>query len=163
MFIFTTNLGVSGRWNLFHQLLQLSKNTNNLYTWALTSCSYHSFSPWSCVIKTKCLKHSALLWKCAKAFLSKITHLCKDDCILLYNYYYKNFTNPIFLGREWIWIQWLWKPFKCKYFDNIQPVNYCFCTPDPPTLFCLDGGNIHMDNVTLIWATRTGIFSNSAR
>ena len=52
------------------------------------------------------------------------------------------------------------------YFDNIQSVVYWFVTPDPPgppTLFCLDGGKIYMDTVTLIWATLTGTFFNSAR
>ena len=48
------------------------------------------------------------------------------------------------------------------YFDNIQSVIYWFVTPDPPILFCLDGGKIYMDTVTLIWATLIGTFFNSA-
>ena len=123
MSIFTTNLGISGRWNFFHQFLQLSKNTNNLHTWALTSFSNHSFSPWSCVIKTKCLNNSALLLKCVITFSSKITKCCKENFILLYNYYYENSTNPIFLGREWICPEWLRTPIISEYFDNIQPGN----------------------------------------
>ena len=42
-------------------------------------------------------------------------------------------------------------------------MNYCFFTPDPPALFCLDGGKIYMDNVTLIWAKLTGSFLNTVR
>ena len=48
------------------------------------------------------------------------------------------------------------------YFDNIQSVIYWFVTPDPPILFCLDGGKIYMDTVTLIWAPLIGTFFNSA-
>ena len=139
------------------------KNTNNLHTWEVTLFSHHSFSPWSCVIKTKCLNNSALLLKCVITYSGKITNCCRENCTLLYNYYYENSTNPISLGRDRIWSQWLWKPIISKYFDNIQPVNYCFYTPDPPTLFCLDGGKMNMDNVTLTWATLTGIFSKGAR
>ena len=125
--------------------------------------SHHSFSPCSCVIKMKNLNNTALLLKCIITFFSEITNYCKENCILLYKSYYENFTNTIFLGREWIWSQRFWKPICSEYFDNIQPMNHCFFTPDPPALFCLDGGKIYMDNVTLIWEILTGIFFNSAR
>ena len=97
--------------------------------------------PWlSFVIKMKNLSNTALLLKCVQTILSTITKYCKENCSLLYNSYYKNSINPIFLGRERIWSQWFWKAIFSKYFDNIQPMNYCFFTPDPPALFCLDGG-----------------------
>ena len=79
-----------------------ARNTNHLHTWEITILSHHSFSPWSCVTKTKYMNNSALLLKCVITFLSKITSFCKENCVMLYNYYYKNSTNPIFFGRDWI-------------------------------------------------------------
>ena len=161
--IFTTNLGNSGRWIFFHLKNDRAKNTNHPHTWAVTFFSHHSFSPCSCVIKMKNLNNTALLLKCVITFFSEITNYCKENCILLYNSYYKNSTNTIFLRREWIWYQWWRKPIISQYFDNIQPMNCSFFAPDPPTLFCLDGGKMYMDSVTLIRAKLTGIFSNSTR
>ena len=46
--------------------------------------------PWSCVTKTKYMNNSALLLKCVITFLSKITSFCKENCVLLYNYYYES-------------------------------------------------------------------------
>ena len=131
----------------FTSFYDWAKDTNNLHTWEYISFSQHSFSPWSCVTKTKRLNTSILLLKSFITFSSKITNCCRENCILLYSYYYENSTNPIFLGREWIWSQWLPKPIISKYFGNIQSVNNCFYTPDPPTLFCLDGGKIYMGNI----------------
>ena len=84
----------------FTSFYDWAKNTNHLHTWEFTIVSRHSFSPWSCVTKTKYLNNSALLLKFEINLLSKITSFCKENRVLLYNYYYKKFTNPIFLGRD---------------------------------------------------------------
>ena len=86
----------------FNSFYDWAKNSNHLHTWKFTILSHHSFSPWSCVTKTKYLNNSALLLKCVITFLSKITKFCGGNCVLLYNYYYEKSTNPIFFGREWI-------------------------------------------------------------
>ena len=127
--IFTTNLGNIGWWNFSHLNNDWAKPTNHPQTWAMTLYSNHIFSPCSCVIKMKSLNNTALLLKCVTTFFSKIANYCKENCILLCNSYYKNFTNTIFLGREWIWYQLWRKPIISEYFDNIQHVN-CFALLD---------------------------------
>ena len=72
------------------------KNTNHLHTWEFTIVSHHSFSRRSCVTKTKYLNNSALLLKFEINLLSKITSFCKENRVLLYNYYYK--SSPTLLS-----------------------------------------------------------------
>ena len=61
----------------FTSFYDWEKNTNHLHSPHMGIYSRHSFSPRSCVTKTKYLNNSALLLKCVITFSSKITNFCK--------------------------------------------------------------------------------------
>ena len=57
---------ICGHTAIYCWILPTLMNKFGLYTWEFTIFSYHSFSPWSCVTKTKYLNNSALLLKFEK-------------------------------------------------------------------------------------------------